>query len=369
MLKSSNIKEQYIKVNLGERTYPIYIGVDNLSTTGQKLSENGLTEPSVVISNPEVLKIYKHILESSFKESGLEAHFIEVPSGEESKTIEMAISLIENLIKLKADRLTPVISLGGGVIGDLAGYVAATYMRGVPYIQVPTTLLAQLDSSVGGKVAVNYHDGKNIIGFFYQPKFVLADVSTLNSLSKRDYACGLAEGIKYSLIADGNFLDFIEENIDGLIEREGNVLAEVVKRCCRIKAKIVEEDERDMNLRAVLNLGHTVGHSIEGSSHFVEYLHGEAVSIGLIACAHISLELGYIDNALVERIENIINKAGLPTSVKHVSVDDIINGIKLDKKVVAGEPRFVLLKKPGETVVEPVASEVVKKAVERIIDG
>lgn len=362
-------EEKYITVNLGERSYPIYIGVDNLTTLPQKLIELELVEPAVIISNPEVLSLYRDKIEVSFSESKLQADFIEVPSGEESKTCQKAIELIDKLIDLKADRLKPVIAFGGGVIGDLVGFVAATYMRGVPYIQVPTTLLAQVDSSVGGKVAVNHREAKNIIGSFYQPKFVLSDVQTLNTLPDRDYSCGLAETIKYSLIADDDFIGYLENNIDGLKNKNGAVLAEVVKRCCRIKAKIVEEDERDLNIRAVLNLGHTIGHAIESQTHFAEYFHGEAVAIGMIGSAYISKELGYLDDGFIERLKVLIKKAGLPDKVKNAKVNDIIDGIKLDKKVVAGEPRFVLLKKPGETVVEPVDQKIVRKAVEGIVDG
>jgi 3-dehydroquinate synthase len=369
LLKSTNINEKFITVNLGDRSYPIYIGAGNLMTLAEKLNNFKLKERPVVISNPEVLELYKNKIDEAFENAGSKVDYVEVPSGEGSKTVEKALALIDKFFDFNVDRQTPVIAVGGGVIGDLAGYVSATFMRGMPYIQVPTTLLAQLDSSVGGKVAVNYHEAKNIIGFFYQPKFVLADVSTLSSLSKRDYACGIAETIKYSLIADNNFLKYMEENIQKLNDRDEEVLIEIVTRCCRIKAKIVEEDERDMNLRGVLNLGHTIGHAIEGKSHFVEYRHGEAVSIGLVASAYISLELGYIDDELVNRIKTLIEKAGLPTKVKDVKIDEIINGFKLDKKVVAGQARFVLLKRPGETVIEPVSPEIVKKAVERVIDG
>ena len=364
-----NEGEKQIKVDLADRSYPINIGVDNLLSLPDKLKEFNLTEPSVVITNPEVISIYKEQIVDSLNKAGLETKVIEIISGEESKTIKSALSIIDELIDLNIDRMTPIIAFGGGVIGDLTGYVAATFMRGLPYIQVPTTLLAQLDSSVGGKVAVNRKDTKNIIGSFYQPKFVLADVGTLNTLQKRDYTAGLAETIKYSLIADNNFLEYIEKNIDKLIKRDGEVLAEVVTRCCGIKARIVEADERDQDIRAVLNYGHTIGHVIEGSSHFKDYLHGEAVSIGMVASVYISLYLGYIDESLAERIVNLLQKAGLPTSVEKLSIEDVKKAIIHDKKVVAGEPRFVLLKKLGETVVEPVKFDIVKKAVERITSG
>ncbi|RJQ33109.1 MAG: 3-dehydroquinate synthase [Actinobacteria bacterium] len=358
--------EKTIYVSLGDRSYPIHIGVDNLSTIGQKLRLHNFGGRVVIISNPEVLSLYKSTIDKSIISAGLSLEVIEVASGEETKSLDNANDIYEKLLKLNVDRYTPIIAFGGGVVGDLAGFVAATYMRGTPYIQIPTTLLAQVDSSVGGKVAVNHPMAKNIIGCFYQPRFVLADVLSLKSLPEKEYVSGLAEVIKYSFIADNQFLEYLDENIGKLVDKAEDVLIEIVKRCCLIKAKIVEADERDQGLRAVLNLGHTVGHALESLSQYHKYLHGEAIAVGLLASAHISQLKGYIDKSLVEKTKNLLERANLPTKIEGISVNDIIQKMALDKKAISGKVRFVLVKAPGETVVENVESKLVEEALKEI---
>lgn len=361
--------EKTIYVSLGDRSYPIHIGIDTLATVGQKLRLHGFSEKAIIVSNPAIIDIYGQKIEESIKEAGIYPRTISVTAGEKSKSFDQANKIYDELIRSKVDRYTPILAFGGGVVGDLAGFISATYMRGIPYIQIPTTLLSQVDSSVGGKVAVNHPKAKNIIGCFYQPRFVLADVTTLKSLPPKEYLSGLAEVIKYAFIADDHFLSYLEENIESLVNKDEEALIEVVKRCCLIKAKVVEADERDQGLRAVLNLGHTVGHAIESLSSYNKYLHGEAVSLGLLASILISQQKGYVQSDLVEKAKQLLMKANLPVKVEGIKVDDIMEKMTLDKKVISGDIRFVLVKSPGETVVENVDGDLVRNAVEQIIDA
>jgi 3-dehydroquinate synthase len=359
--------EKTLYVSLGSRSYPIHIGISNLITLGEKLSHHDLTETATIISNPEIIKLYGDTIKDSLKEQGIESNIILVEPGEEAKSLKEASKIYDELIAKKNDRFMPILALGGGVVGDLAGFVASTYMRGVPYIQIPTTLLAQVDSSIGGKVAVNHPKAKNIIGSFYQPRFVLADMSTLQSLPEREYLSGLAEVVKYAFISAGDFLAYLQESIDGVLNKQPQILSEVVLKCCRIKAKIVEEDERDFGLRAVLNFGHTIGHSIEAISHFENYRHGEAVAIGIMGAVLVSKIKGYASEKLVSQTKTLLTSLKLPVTIKNVSLDDILEHIKLDKKVVEGKIRFVLLKEPGETVVESVSGDIIEEALNQLV--
>ncbi len=352
-----------LQVSLGSRSYPIYISVNSLDTIGQKLITTGLKERSTIISNPQILKLYGDIVIKSLKEEGIDSNVITVKAGEEAKSLTEAAKIYDQLIAGKNDRFMPIIALGGGVIGDLSGFIASTYMRGVPYVQVPTTLLAQVDSSIGGKVAVNHPQAKNIIGSFYQPRFVLADMAVLHTLPEEEYLSGIAEVVKYAFISAQNFLEFLEDNIDGILARETSVLSEIVLRCCRIKSKIVEEDERDFGLRAVLNYGHTIGHSIEAISNYGSYRHGEAVAIGMMGAAIVSNIKGYADKSLIDKTKQLLDNLKLPSTINDLSLERIAEHIKLDKKVVEGKVRFVMLKKPGETIVENVDPETIMTAL------
>jgi len=360
--------EKTLYVSLGSRSYPIHIGINNLNSVGEKLKHHDLTERATIISNPEIIEIYADTVTKSLKEAGIDSTVISVEAGEEAKSLKEASKIYDRLIAEKNDRFMPILALGGGVVGDLAGFIASTYMRGVPYIQLPTTLLAQVDSSIGGKVAVNHPQAKNIIGAFFQPRFVLADMSTLQSLPEREYLSGLAEIVKYAYISADDFLVFLEENIDAILSKQAEVLSEVVLKCCRIKAKIVEEDERDFGLRAVLNFGHTIGHSIEAISHYENYRHGEAVAIGIMGAILVSKIKGYASDELLNRTKRLLEGLKLPTSLKNISLAEILEHIKLDKKVIEGKIRFVLLKAPGEIIVESVEGKIIEEALKQLIE-
>jgi 3-dehydroquinate synthase len=348
-----------IKVNLGERSYPIYFGTGILKSFGGTYTKFSNSKKVVIVTNPNVGKLYYEVVEDSLLKEGIEPYRIDVPDGEEYKTLTWASRLFDKLIALKADRQTPLIALGGGVIGDLTGFVAATYLRGVPFVQVPTTLLAQVDSSVGGKTGVNHRKGKNLIGAFYQPKFVYIDVDTLKSLDKREMKAGLAEVIKYGIIKDPKLFKYLEDNI-GLLTRTTNheqrtkALLHIVKRSCAIKASVVEADEREGGLRAILNFGHTFGHALEAVTKYKEYKHGEAVAVGMVYASELSHRAGVCNKSVVERVRNIIKKAGLSTEGPDFPKNSFLKAMKIDKKVVGGELRFVLVEKIGSVRIEKV---------------
>jgi 3-dehydroquinate synthase len=277
---------------------------------------------------------------------------VTLPDGESHKTWQTLNQVFDVLLSQGCDRKTVLFALGGGVVGDMTGFAAACYMRGVPFVQVPTTLLAQVDSSVGGKTAVNHPLGKNMIGAFYQPARVVCDLSSLQTLPAREMSAGLAEIIKYGPIADMAFLDWIEAHIDSLMARDPQALAHAVQRSCEIKAWVVGQDERESGLRAILNFGHTFGHAIEAGLGFGEWLHGEAVGCGMVMAAQLSHRLGYIDLALVERLTALIARAGLPVVGPNLGVETYLHHMRVDKKAEAGDIRFVLIDSPGHAKVQ-----------------
>ena len=350
-----------IKVNLGERSYPIYFGSGILKDFGRSYKKFFKSKKAVIVTNPTVGKLYYKVVEESLLKEGFEPYRLDVPDGEEYKTLTWASKLFDRLIALKADRQTPLIALGGGVIGDLTGFVAAKYLRGVPFIQVPTTLLAQVDSSVGGKTGVNHRKGKNLIGAFYQPKFVYIDIDTLKTLNKRELRAGLAEVIKYGVIKDPKLFKYLEDNIDILAapspKPQASFLLHIVKRSCAIKASVVEADEREAGLRAILNFGHTFGHAVEAVTKYREYKHGEAVAIGMVFAARLSNRIGLCSKNVVERVHNLINRAGLPTEPPDFPKTSFSKAMEIDKKVLGGELRFVLVEKVGAVRVEKIKVE------------
>ena len=350
---------EHITVNLKDRSYPIYIGRNNLDLVGEMMKSKGLEGKAVCITNPTVGKLYAHRIISSLNSAGFETSRIDIPDGEEYKGLEWLSHIYDKLIEYKMERQSPIVALGGGVIGDIAGFAAATYLRGVPYIQVPTTLLAQVDSSVGGKTAVNHPEGKNLIGAFYQPKMVLIDVDVLKTLGDRDVKAGLAEVIKYGIIRDSNFFSFLELNyadVSGL----GNGLIHAVRMSCGIKASIVEEDETETGVRAILNFGHTFGHAIEAATHYKELRHGEAVAIGMVAAARLSLKLGLCSKNVCERIEGLISNIGLPIKLSAISyqlsANDLFKAMEIDKKVVGGKIKFVMVEDIGKVIFRQIGS-------------
>ena len=352
-----------VKVSLQNQSYGIHIACRLLSKTGQKLREIGLSDKLVIITNPIVKRLYGDALEQSLTRNGFSVATLEVPDGEEQKSLETAARLYTELNNLYAERATPILALGGGVIGDLAGFIAATYLRGVPLVQIPTTLLAQVDSSIGGKVAVNHGQLKNRIGAFYQPRLVISDVSTLKTLPPKEFANGLAEVIKSAVIRDREFFAFIEANLDKIKALDEAVLEEIVFRSARIKAEVVEKDEIDLGLRNILNFGHTIGHAIETVSDF-KVVHGAAVAIGMLAAASISNRLGILDQNELTRLKRLLQGAGLPTETSGHKIKEIIQTIKHDKKILRGKIRFVLPRAIGDVFI---TDEVDLSLVEQVL--
>jgi 3-dehydroquinate synthase len=341
---------QTIHVALGERTYPIHIGSSLLGQAELLLPH--LARPRVaVISNERVAPLYLSRLSALLQSAGVAVLPIVLPDGEQHKNWETLNRIFDALLQSRCDRKTTLIALGGGVIGDLAGFAAATYQRGVPYLQIPTTLLSQVDSSVGGKTGINHPLGKNMIGAFYQPQVVIADTDTLTTLPSREFSAGLAEVIKYGLIRDLPFLEWLERQMDTLMARDPAALSEAIARSCVNKAEIVAQDERESGVRALLNFGHTFGHAIEAATGYGTWLHGEAVAAGMVLAARLSARLGYVGEAEVERIGSLLTRARLPTAAPEIAVDRFLQLMAVDKKVDAGKIRFVLLRSVGEAFV------------------
>ena len=341
---------QTLNVNLGARSYPIYVGAAILSRVGELLTEVGLRGKVAVVSNPTVAQLYLDPIHEALSQSGLEVVPILVPDGEEHKNIHSLQNIYDRLIAARLERKSCVLALGGGVIGDLAGFAAATYLRGVPYVQVPTTLLAQVDSSVGGKTAIDHAQGKNLIGAFYQPKLVLIDVAVLKTLPRREIVAGLAEVIKYGVIEDAALFALLENEIERFLQLETERLIGTIATCCAIKARIVEADEREDDYRAVLNFGHTIGHALEAVTGYNRFLHGEAVGVGMVKAAALSAQQGFCDRASFERIVRLIKQAGLPAEIPaDVSLTGLIQAMEVDKKSASGKIKFVMCAGLGKT--------------------
>lgn len=328
------------------------------------MKKNGLSGKAACITNPTVGRLYGDRTLSSLSKAGFEPYRIDIPDGEEYKSLEWVSHIYDKLIEYKIERQNPIVALGGGVIGDIAGFAAATYLRGIPYIQVPTTLLSQVDSSVGGKTAVNHARGKNLIGAFYQPKMVFIDADILKTLGERDIKAGLAEVIKYGIIRDNTFFSFLEHNYEDILGF-GNKLIDAIKISCKIKADIVEEDETETGIRSILNFGHTFGHAIEAVTKYKEVRHGEAVAIGMAAAARLSFKLGLCSKDVVERIEGLITKIGLPVHGSALSLAalqrflgrDFLKTMEIDKKVIGGKIKFVLVENIGRVILRQLSIE------------
>src|SRR5581483_6005526 len=305
-----------VKVPLGDRSYEIFIGRGLLAKLGSECARLGLGRRCAVISDRNVARRFAKNALRSLAAAGFEPLLITVPAGETAKSLKSVQQCYDELAKHRLERKSFVVALGGGVVGDLAGFVAATYLRGIAFVQVPTTLLAQVDSSVGGKVGVNLKAGKNLVGAFHQPRLVLCDLDTLDTLPLREFRAGLAEVIKYGIIYDANLFRELERIVPKLLKGDRSALAKVVARCCEIKAEVVSQDETETGLRAILNFGHTIGHAIENSVGYGKFLHGEAISIGQVAAAKLSNRILKLPQHDVERIENLFRRAGLPPQIK-----------------------------------------------------
>lgn len=341
---------QTLTVALGDRSYPIHIGTGLVRHSGLIASELPQNKVAIV-TNTTVAKLYLAPLSEALNSNGIDTVTIVLPDGEAFKNWETLNKIFDALLTHRCERKTTLIALGGGVIGDLAGFAAAVYQRGVPFIQVPTTLLAQVDSAVGGKTAINHPLGKNMIGAFHQPRAVISDTDTLNTLPERELAAGIAEIIKYGLIRDSEFFEWLEKNIMRLLARDPDALAYAIERSCRNKAEIVALDERENGVRALLNLGHTFGHAIEAGLGFGNWLHGEAVSAGMVLAAKLSQRLGLAGQHDTERIIHILAHAGLPVTAPDLGIERYLELMEHDKKVEGGKIRFVLLKRIGEAFV------------------
>ncbi len=331
-----------ITVPLGNRSYPILIGADILGTLGNQLREIGFPRRVAVISNDLVSGLYGEAVCDSLLAAGFNPLEINLPDGEQYKNLQTLEQIYDELIRHNFDRGSGLIALGGGVIGDMVGFAAATFLRGVPFVQVPTTLLAQVDSSVGGKTAVNHPLGKNLIGAFYQPKLVLIDVATLNTLELREVNAGLAEVIKYGVIRDQKFFSWLEANASALQNRQFAALITAVKRSCQIKADIVEVDEKEGSIRAFLNFGHTFGHAIESLAGYGEWKHGEAIAVGMIVAAKISASRGLCRSEDVARLTALLKSLELPIEPPDYPLEDYVAAMQRDKKVKQGTLTLVL---------------------------
>jgi 3-dehydroquinate synthase len=342
-----------VDVSLGSRSYPIFIGEKILSGLGGHCARLRLGERCAVISDKNVAPLYGKAALASLRKAGFDPVLITVPAGESSKSLKMTQFCCDQLAGHRLERKSFIVALGGGVIGDLAGFVASAYLRGIAFVQAPTTLLAQVDSSVGGKVGVNLEAGKNLVGAFYQPRFVLCDLAALRTLPLREFRAGLAEVIKYGIISDAALFARLERDLPLLLNLDGGVLAGVVARCCELKAEVVRLDETETGPRAILNFGHTIGHAIEAISGYGKYLHGEAIAIGQVAAAKLSVRAAGLPAAEAARIETLLARAGLPVSIKLSPAQQtrLLAAMLLDKKVSGGEIRFVLARRIGQ--VEP----------------
>ncbi len=360
---------QNLTVKLGKRSYSVKIGSGILAKAGTYISCLGIGNNGVIITNPKIKRLYGDILKKSLVKNGMDVSVITVPDSETSKSYKVFSGLINKIAKSDKGRKPFIVAFGGGVVGDLAGFVAATYRRGVPLVQIPTTLVAQVDSSIGGKVAIDLAVAKNLVGAFYQPKIVISDISLLRTLPRREIKCGLSEVIKYSIINSKPFFDFLSRNITSLEKLQKKNLEYVAKKCCSIKSKIISLDELDTKgIRAILNYGHTIGHAIEAASGYIgRYNHGEAVAIGMVAAASISNKTGMLSAKELSKIKKIITRAGLPTKIRGLKSSKIFEALSHDKKFIHGINKFILPVRIGKVkVVENIPKDFIIEAINEI---
>ncbi|WP_076593070.1 bifunctional shikimate kinase/3-dehydroquinate synthase AroKB [Herminiimonas arsenitoxidans] len=355
-----------LHVDLGTRSYPITIGQSLLGDPAV-LAAHIVSSRVAIVTNTVVAPLYLEQVSKTLTAAGKQVTQIVLPDGEEEKNWANLMKVFDVLLAEKCDRKTTLVALGGGVIGDMTGFAAAAYMRGVPFIQVPTTLLSQVDSSVGGKTGINHPLGKNMIGAFYQPQAVIADTSTLNTLPARELSAGLSEVIKHGAIIDAPFFDWIEANMSKLVAKDADALAYAIKRSCEIKADVVRQDEREGGLRAILNFGHTFGHAIEAGMGYGVWLHGEAVGCGIVMAADLSHRLGFIDAVSKERITAVVKAAGLPTVAPDLGTERWLELMEVDKKNEGGQIKFILLKPLGTSVIMTVPQEVLLQTLNACI--
>ncbi len=330
-----------LSVNLAENGYDILIERGAINSVGSRCSAIGLKGVAAVVSNPTVAALYGAALQASLEAAGYRVVRIEIPDGEQFKNSKTLNSLYDDLLEAGVDRSAFIVALGGGVVGDVAGYAAATWLRGIPFVQVPTTLLAQVDSSVGGKTGIDHPKGKNLIGAFYQPRLVVIDVDTLSTLDQRQFMAGIAEVIKYGVVRDLPFFEYLESHVDGLLAQNRDVLEEIILRCCSLKAQVVEQDEKEAGLRAILNYGHTLGHAFEALAGYRDMVHGEAVAVGMALAARISVSQGECSEGERQRICDLISRCGLSTAIPSFERKLLVAALSADKKSKSGTITFI----------------------------
>jgi 3-dehydroquinate synthase len=359
------LQRKILRVNLGHRSYDIAIGRGLLADSGPFITDRLDCRHAVVITDEHVRAPHGDAVLAGLAASGIRADLLVVPAGEPSKCPAEAERLWNRLVELRADRKTVIVAVGGGVVGDLAGFVAATFARGLAFVQVPTSVIAQVDSSVGGKVGINLPLAKNIVGAFWQPAGVLIDTQVLGTLPEREYRSGLAEVVKYGVILDADFFDYLEQNVAAILQRQPEVLAHLVEQSCRLKSDVVEKDEREeTGLRAVLNYGHTFCHAIETVAGYGRFLHGEAVSIGMVCASRLAERLGRIDGSLTRRQRDLLAALGLPVAVAGLDSEALLAAMQRDKKVQHGDLRFVLPSRLGHVeLVGQVESSLVRQVL------
>lgn len=355
-----------VRIDLEERGYDIKIGEGLLEKSDSLIAKACKGKKAAIITNPTIGNLYADIIANRLEASGISTSMITIPAGEKFKTLKTMAQIYEGLLDARIDRSGIVIGLGGGVVGDLAGFAAATFLRGIDFIQIPTSLLAQVDSSVGGKTGANLSRGKNLVGSFYQPKLVIIDLKALDTLPKKEFKAGMAEVIKHGIIRDSKYFDFIDKNIKKIMKLEPAALEHTIQRSCEIKADVVRRDERESGLRRILNFGHTIGHAVERLTNYRQYKHGEAVSIGMVAAALASQETGAADPSTAQKIIELLKKAGLPYKLpQHLDHKDIIAATGFDKKVSQGKLNAVMVRCIGEAyVTDDVPKEAWQKALE-----
>ena len=356
-----------VPVALGDRSYEVVIQPGILSQIGHVLQNCGCSGRVGIVTNPVVNKLYGRVVHRALTQAGFSSFFIIVPDGEQAKTIKWLSKILDALVMQRVERQDVILALGGGVTGDVAGFAASCYLRGIPFVQVPTTLVAQVDSSVGGKTGINHPQGKNLIGAFYQPRMVVIDPRVLKTLPPRQWIAGLAEVIKYGMIADKPFFEFLEQHVEGLRNRSEDVMPHILRRCCEIKAEVVEGDERESGRRRILNYGHTVGHALEAWGHYKKWIHGEAVGLGMVLEGSLAHYLGLCSKDVVERQDDLIKSVGLPSSMPKMSFLDLWQAMQHDKKVIKGDIHCVLPKRIGDVRVVPLVRESIRRwfAVQR----
>jgi 3-dehydroquinate synthase len=353
---------QRLAIDLDERSYEILIGLDLRKRVGEFLKAVFRPSRVVIITHPSINSTYGEEVIANCLDQGWTTDIIEVPEGEVSKSLGQVEKLYDRLLELNCDRKSVLIALGGGVIGDLVGFVAATYQRGINFIQVPTTLLSQVDSSVGGKTGVNHPKGKNMIGAFYQPRLVVTDLQTLKTLPIKEYRAGLAEIVKYGVISDASFFEFLEKNYKDILNLNHDCLSYIIENSCAIKAKVVEKDERETHHRMILNFGHTLGHAIESLTGYSRFVHGEAVAIGMVRAAELSHSMGKCSKEVPRRLETLLKNLGLPVEMPELDPTAVIESLYHDKKTMDNKIKFILVKEIGsiEIVEQVPESEILK---------